>query len=64
MQTSSKMMQINRKMDDGMITANNSTEENPLGSIRTDMTVEVAMASGDDILYINAYVMVEHKINP
>ena len=50
-QTISKMMQIKRKLDSGMIKINNSAEEIPLGFIWAGMTVEEAMSSIDDTLY-------------
>ena len=49
MQTSVKMMQIKRKLTEGMAMINNSTEEIPLKFVLEGVTVELAMPSVDSI---------------
>ena len=47
-QTSSKMMQSKRMMDDGTIIINNSNKEIPLRFVSVGVTVEVAMSLKDN----------------
>ena len=59
MQTNGRMMQIKRKMADGMTMINNSTEENKLKFASEGVEIEVAMPSVD-----SSAILVENEEKP